>query len=64
MCVYESNKSYFNVKNDEKLRREKGVEVEVITAKEVLKHEPNLQPFEGGAHFFPMQPVSTIQEKS
>ena len=53
LYLYESNKSFFNAKYDEKLRRENGVEVEVITAKEVLKHEPNLQPFEGGAHFFP-----------
>ena len=26
--------------------------MEIITGEEVLKHEPNLQTFEGGAHFF------------
>ena len=53
LYLYESNKAFAAAKYDERLRSENGVEVEAITAQEVLKHEPNLQPFEGGAHFFP-----------
>ncbi|NBT52863.1 MAG: FAD-binding oxidoreductase, partial [Marivivens sp.] len=53
LYLYESNKAFAAAKYDERLRRQNGVSVDVITADEVLRHEPNLQPFEGGAHFFP-----------
>lgn len=53
LYLYETNKAFAAAKYDERLRRQNGVAVEVITADEVLRLEPNLQPFEGGAHFFP-----------
>lgn len=53
LYLYESNKAFAAAKYDERLRRQNGVAVDVITADEVLRHEPHLQPFEGGAHFFP-----------
>ncbi len=53
LYLYESEKAFAAAKYDERLRRENGVEVEAITAQEVLVHEPNLQSFEGGAHYFP-----------
>ncbi|MGL1921776.1 MAG: FAD-binding oxidoreductase [Hyphomicrobiales bacterium] len=53
LYLYESEKAFKASTYDERLRRENGVDVEVITAKEVLDLEPGLQPFKGGAHFFP-----------
>lgn len=52
LYLYESDKAFAAAKYDERLRRENGVEVEIIPASDVLKLEPNLRPFEGGAHYF------------
>lgn len=52
LYLYESNKAFSAAKYDERLRRKNGVDVEPISAAEVLKLEPNLRPFEGGAHYF------------
>ncbi|MDB9716456.1 hypothetical protein OAA72_06905 [Amylibacter sp.] len=53
MYLYDSNKSFFNAKYNENLRRNNGIEAEVITAGGVLKHRPNLKSFECGTNFFP-----------
>lgn len=53
LYLYESEAAFKASKYDERLRRENGVDVDVITAAQVLDLEPGLQPFKGGAHFFP-----------
>ncbi len=53
LYLYESQKAFKAAADDEKMRRDNGVELEVIDAREVLELEPGLQAFEGGAHYFP-----------
>lgn len=53
LYLYESDKAFRAAAGDEKMRRDNGVELEVITASEVLELEPGLQAFAGGAHYFP-----------
>ncbi len=53
LYLYESRKAFKAAVGDEKMRRDNGVALEVINACEVLKLEPALQAFEGGAHYFP-----------
>lgn len=53
LYLYESEKAFKAAAGDEKIRRDNGVELEVINASEVGKLEPGLQAFEGGAHYFP-----------
>jgi glycine/D-amino acid oxidase-like deaminating enzyme len=52
LYLYESHKAFAAAKYDERLRRQNGVEVEAISAAQVRELEPNLSPFEGGAHYF------------
>lgn len=53
LYLYESVKAFKAAAGDEKMRRDNGVELEVINASDVLQLEPGLQAFEGGAHYFP-----------
>lgn len=53
LYLYESQKAFKAAVNDERMRRDNGVKLQVINACDVLKLEPALQPFEGGAHYFP-----------
>ncbi|ASJ74124.1 NAD(P)/FAD-dependent oxidoreductase [Granulosicoccus antarcticus] len=53
LYLYDSENAFIAAKADEKMRRDNGVALEVISASEVLQLEPGLSTFQGGAHYFP-----------
>jgi len=53
LYLYESKKAFEASSLDEKIRRDNGVHLEVLSAAQVRELEPKLKPFEGGGHYFP-----------
>jgi D-amino-acid dehydrogenase len=53
LYLYHTSKAFKAAASDIELRRSYGVSQELVSAKEVLRLEPRLPPFEGGGLFFP-----------
>jgi D-amino-acid dehydrogenase len=53
LYLYHTSKAFKAAASDIELRRSYGVSQELLSAKDVLRLEPRLLPFEGGGLFFP-----------
>jgi len=53
LYLYESKKAFEASRSDERMRRDNGVHLEILSSAQVRELEPGLRPFEGGGHYFP-----------